>query len=54
MSIHVSTQLMLPAQSFLPSTGPRAVKMIQRYQLNHSHENAYHNEAWAEDPLAMG
>lgn len=29
-------------------------KLIQPYQLNHSHENADHNEAGAEDSLAAG
>jgi hypothetical protein len=31
-----------------------AVEVVQRYQLNHSHEGTEHNEASAEDSLAVG
>jgi hypothetical protein len=29
----------------------RAIEVVQRYQLNDSHDGAEHNEARAEDPL---
>jgi hypothetical protein len=31
-----------------------AIEVVQRYQLNHRHDGAEHNEARAEDALAMG
>ncbi len=43
----------LPAGSLVVSLSSHAVEVIQRYQLNHSHENAEHNEARAEDSLAI-
>lgn len=45
-----SLRTVLPACT---SSG-RAIEVVQRYQLNHSHENANHNEARAENPLAVG
>lgn len=30
-----------------------AIEVVQRYQLNHSHDGAEHNEARAEDSLAI-
>ena len=30
------------------------IKVVQRYQLKHSHENAEHHEARTEYPLAVG
>ncbi len=40
------------ALSNVPSAHSHTVKVIQRYQLNHSHENAQYDEARTEDPLA--
>lgn len=36
------------------NSSARTVEVIQRYQLNHRHDGADHNEARAEDALAMG
>lgn len=36
------------------TSSSHTIEVVQRYQLNHSHENAQRNEARAEDSLAIG
>lgn len=42
-------------RTFLPActSSMHTIEVIQRYQLNHSHDGAEHNEARAEDSLAI-
>ncbi|SOP98543.1 hypothetical protein CFBP4215_02108 [Pseudomonas syringae pv. syringae] len=44
------------AQALSAVSSPRShtIEVIQRYQLNHSHENAQYDEARTEDRLAAG